>query len=122
LHGNRPVFKFAIETEQQETLERVARSLAHRAIFTYAAPVFHSAGSLFRHGTHGTIVENSTFPDVLSLKGHEAWYYNEPGALGIANPTPERIVGKALGQRLDDLSKSGQRLNAFLYQPWSSEP
>jgi len=30
----------------------------------------------------GMIVENSTFPSAMALKGHEAWYYWSPGSSG----------------------------------------
>lgn len=57
----------------------------------YASAVFHTNASLFAHMKQGTIVQNSTFPSALKLKGHDAWYYWSPGAVGAANPNPENI-------------------------------
>jgi hypothetical protein len=52
------------------------------------------------HTKHRTIVANSTFPSVLSLSGHDAWYYHEAGARGAANPRPESIEEPDLLSRL----------------------
>jgi hypothetical protein len=43
----RPFFRFSIESDQQQTLEYAAKRLEHRALFTYAAPVFYKSGELF---------------------------------------------------------------------------
>ena len=54
-------------------------------------PAFHTYSSLFTHTEEGTIVKNSTFPPVTVLAGHDCWYYQKPGAEGVANPNPEDI-------------------------------
>jgi hypothetical protein len=74
LGAARPFFRFQIDSDQQKTLEAAAERLQGRALFTYAAPVFSRSQELFRHMTLGSVVEHSTFPDVLSLAGHHAWY------------------------------------------------
>jgi hypothetical protein len=56
--------------------------------------------------TQGTIVQHSTFPDVLGLVGHGAWYYNEPGSHGAANPDSERLQFPALDERIASLIES----------------
>jgi hypothetical protein len=88
-----PLWAFSTTMHQQELLERLATRAGRRAHVTYAAPAFHTRGELYKHTRLRTLVQNSTFPSALALKGHESWYYKEPGATGIANPNPERIGG-----------------------------
>jgi hypothetical protein len=68
--------------------------------------------------TFGTVIQNTTFPDVVSLAGHHAWYYNHPGAVGVVNqgfePVElpsleagiERLVREHLDQTEETLSPS----------------
>jgi hypothetical protein len=103
LGSTRPYYKFPIETDQQQALEAAAAKLQGRALFTYAAPVFGRSQELFKHMTLGSIVQNSTFPDVLSLKNHKAWYYNQPGAVGVVNPDFELLQVESLESRIEGL-------------------
>jgi len=103
LGSKRPFYRFEIDEEQQGVLEATARILSDRALFIYAAPVFGTTQALFSHMTDGTIVEQSTFPNVLTLATHKAWYYNEPGAAGVPNPDYERVELPTLSERLDRL-------------------
>ena len=114
----RPFFRFLIESDQQLTLEAAADSLTGKALFTYAAPVFARSQDLFRHVINGTVIQNTTFPDVVSLAKHHAWYYNRPGAVGILNQgfepfelpslesSIERLVREHLDQTEETLSPS----------------
>src|SRR5437588_1475406 len=58
--------------------------------------------------TVGSIVQNSTFPDVLSLKDHKAWYYSEPGTVGLVNPDFERLELPSLDIRVDELVRENR--------------
>lgn len=80
------LWKFNVTAHQQVALERVKSKLNNRALIFYAAPAFHKQSVLYAHTINKTIVENSTFPDVSTLTGHSAWYYQIPGATGVANP------------------------------------
>jgi len=93
-------WRFDINPDQQQALEFVAEKLGKRALVVYAAPAFHDHRSLFRHTRVGTLVENSTFPSVASLKGHSAWNYSRPGASGVANADPEQIEEPILLDRI----------------------
>jgi hypothetical protein len=86
-----PLWAFKITDHQQKLLEVLATTTQGTAHVAYASAVFHTNAALFAHMKQGTIVENSTFPSVTSLKGHDAWYYWSPGAAGAANPDPESI-------------------------------
>ena len=68
-----------------KTLSDRTRGRAHVA---YAGAAFHTNLALFTHTRCRTIVQNSTFPPVDVLAGHDAWYYQVPGAQGAANPDP----------------------------------
>jgi hypothetical protein len=103
LGTRRPYFRFSLSTDQQKTLEAAARRASGKALFIYAAPVFGKSRELFLNMGAGTLVQNSTFPDVLSLKGHGAWYYNEPGAHGVPNPDFEAVRLPTFEQQLTRL-------------------
>lgn len=109
----KPYFRFAIESDQQRVLEAAARRLRKRALFVYAAPVFSKSQELFAHTVKGTIVERSTFPDVLSLAGHRAWFYNEPGASGVVNQGFEALRLPEMHQQISSLvEQQGDRNEA----------
>jgi hypothetical protein len=99
----RRFFRFSIESDQQKTLEPVAKRVHHRALFTYAAPVFSRSSDLFRNMMLGSIVANSTFPDVSSLAAQHAWYYNQPGAVGVVNRSFEAMRMLPLEERIEAL-------------------
>lgn len=99
-----PFWCFWIEDEQQRVLEQLASRLQNRALVVYAAAAFHRYDDLYRHTRKGTIAEHSTFPSAECLRGHEAWYYDEPGAVGVANPEPTFIEEPALAVRIAELA------------------
>lgn len=84
-------WKFDITPHQQKALERFANQLNKDALVCYAAPAFHTQASLYGHIVKKTIVQNSSFPPVSKLSGHSAWYYDQGGVVGVANPDFERI-------------------------------
>jgi hypothetical protein len=98
-----PCWRFDLEPNQQEALERVAARVGDRAIVAYAAPVFHRATELYAHTSRGTILTHCTFPRAASLRDHSSWYYREPGATGVANANPERIEDVGLLQLLQSI-------------------
>jgi len=51
----------------------------------------------------GSIIEHSSFPDAVTMHGHDAWWYNEPGAVGFANPDFESFEGPGLLARIERL-------------------
>jgi hypothetical protein len=83
-------WRFSTEADQQAVLEQLSAKFAGRALVAYAAPAFHTAHELFRSFRNSTMVARSTFPSASTLQGHDAWYYNAPGAVGVAHsdPTP----------------------------------
>ena len=93
-------WRFAIDKQQHAALGAVAAKLRARALVVYACAAFHEHSQLFAHTCRGTIAANSTFPSVLSLSGHDAWYYNKPGATGVANPDPTAIEEPSLDARI----------------------
>lgn len=108
------LWKFNITPHQQLALEKVKAKLSKRALICYAAPVFHKQSVLYAHTINKSIVENSTFPDVSSLSGHSAWYYQLPGATGVANPEYRNIKQQSFVETLEAFvaeseEKPGQR-------------
>jgi hypothetical protein len=103
-----PLWSFRVTGHQQRRLEVLADRLKGRAHVAYAAAVFHTYHDLFTHTKQRTIVQNSTFPSVEKLAGHDAWYYQTPGAQGAANPKPESIEEPPLLARLRDLARAGE--------------
>jgi hypothetical protein len=84
----------------------MSETLEARAHVAYASPAFHTYTDLFRHTQRHTMVQNSSFPSVETLEGHDAWYYQTPGAQGAANPNPESIEEPSLLERIADFSRA----------------
>lgn len=105
----RPFFKFLTEPEQQLCLDAAANRLADRALFVYAAPLFGTSRELFGHMTAGTVVEQSTFPSTALLSGHGAWYYSQPGAIGVRNPDFTNAELPSLYARIAELRERRSR-------------
>jgi hypothetical protein len=99
-----PLWGFRVDHKQQRLLTELALRLGSRAHIAYAAPAFHTNADLFRHTRFRTIVPNSTFPPSNALINHDAWYYNQPGASGVANPEPSRIENAPLLERVRELT------------------
>ena len=97
---NAPLWAFRVTEHQQRLLEILAEKTKGRAHVAYAAAAFHTNLALFSHTKRRTVVENSTFPSAAVLAGHEAWYYQVPGAQGAANPNPESVEEPPLLVRL----------------------
>ncbi len=109
IHGmSGPLWSFRVTQHQQKLLEVLAQKTGRRAHVAYAAAAFHTKSDLFGHTTGRTIVQNSTFPSVRVLSGHDAWYYWMAGATGAANPKPENIEEPALLDRVLDLAREGE--------------
>ena len=104
-----PIWSFRVTEHQQKLLEILATTTLGMAHVAYASAVFHTNAALFAHMKQGTIVENSTFPSAMALKGHDAWYYWCPGATGAANPDPENIEEVPLVNRIRTLAREGRR-------------
>lgn len=105
---------FDVNADQQEALEKVAARLGGRAAVVYASPTFHTFSQLYAHTKLGTVIDNSTFPDVSFLTGHSRWYYDVPGGTGMANPNPEFHDGPSLEQIIERLhaNREGESDNA----------
>jgi hypothetical protein len=107
-----PLWSFRVTEHQQRRLEVLSDRLQGRAHVAYAAAAFHTYADLFTHTKRRTIVENSTFPSVEKMMGHEAWYYRMPGAQGAANPKPESIEEPSLLARVRDLARVSEPYDA----------
>jgi hypothetical protein len=114
-----PYWKFQIGEIQQKSLDAVARKLDKRALVVYAAPAFHEYKDLWKYTQNGWLPRKSTFPSVSNLNGHKAWFYNAPGATGVANPTPRPIEEPSLEERLQSLLEQVP-ISGFPVEGWSS--
>lgn len=103
-------WKFEITVHQQIALEKLSQKLSTKALVTYASPAFHKQKDLYTHTADKSIVENSTFPEVIRLSGHLNWYYDRPGAAGVANPNYEYIETPDLNTRIIDLVEKKEEL------------
>jgi hypothetical protein len=103
-----PLWAFRVTPHQQRLLEVLANKTTGRAHVAYASAAFHTNSALFTHTKYRTIVENSTFPPVEVLAGHEAWYYQNPGAQGVANPNPESVERQPLLERVRILARESE--------------
>lgn len=98
-----PFWRFDLTPHQQGALQRLEKAVGGSAAVVYAAPLFHRSEDLYRHTERGTIIQHSTFPTPLTLKGHEAWNFSVP-EWGVANEDPEHFESSGLLSRLDALS------------------
>ena len=105
-----PLWAFRVTDHQQRLLEVLAEKTQGKAHVAYASAVFHTNSDLFSHTKRRTIVQNSTFPSVDLLSGHEAWYYRQPGAQGAANPNPEGLEQPPLLERVRTLAREAGAL------------
>lgn len=103
-----PMWAFRVSERQQRLLEVLAKQTGRRAHVAYASAAFHTNSALFTHTKYRTLVENSTFPSIRALAGHEAWYYREPGANGAVDPNPESIEEVPLLPRIRALAAEAE--------------
>jgi hypothetical protein len=103
-----PLWAFRVTDHQQRLLQVLSDRTRGRAHVAYASAAFHTNSALFTHTKRRTIVQNSTFPSVDILAGHEAWYYREPGAKGAANPDPESLEEAPLLERIRALARESE--------------
>lgn len=103
-HGltNGPYWKFSIDADQQAVLERLSMKAGSKALIVYAAAAFHEKRHLYLHTRRGTVPHNSTFPPARLLAGHRHWYYQKPGAVGVASSTPTEIFEKPIFEQIQN--------------------
>jgi hypothetical protein len=101
-------WKFGITPHQQVALERMEKTLNGKAIVCYAAPAFHTQAALYEHTKNQSIVPSSSFPPVSALTGHGAWYYDNGGLSGVANPDFVRMEFESLQARIGSLIERNQ--------------
>lgn len=89
-------FKFSIDENQQAVLGRLAARTASKALIVYASAAFHTLNDLYRYTRMGAVPQYSTFPPARVLAGHKSWYYQKPGAEGVAASSPVLITEKPL--------------------------
>ena len=95
-----PFWRISLDAGQQATLEALSQAASGRALVCYATAAFDRLSQLYAHSSHGTIVANSSFPQASWLSGHDAWNYDQPGAVGVANATPQQIEGPGLEEQI----------------------
>lgn len=86
-----PCYRFWTVRHQQRVLEILAHKVRHRALITYACPVFCTLDELFDHIEKGTLIYYSSFPRVEKLRSHHAWIFDCAGAKGLACSDPTWI-------------------------------
>jgi hypothetical protein len=104
---------FRVKRKQQRALDVLAKTTAGRALVAYAAPVFHTRERLFQHTLGRSMVKHSTFPPALRLSGHQSWYYQRAGAIGVANPRIEWVEELSLEDRIRQFASSAGTLEAL---------
>jgi hypothetical protein len=104
---NAPHWRISLDPSQQQTLEALSSATSGKALVCYATAAFDRLSQLYSHTIQGTIVANSSFPQASVLSGHDAWNYDSPGAIGVANASPERIEGPSLDAQIDALVREG---------------
>lgn len=101
-------WKFEITPHQQIALEQMEKTLNGKSIVCYAAPAFHTQAALYEHTKNQSIVPSSSFPPASALAGHGAWYYDNGGLSGVANPDFVRMEFEPLQTRIVSLMERTQ--------------
>ncbi len=101
-------WKFEITPHQQVALEQMEKTLNGKAIVCYAAPAFHTQAALYEHTKNQSVVPSSSFPPASALTGHGAWYYDNGGLWGVANPDFVRKEFEPLQTRIINLMERTQ--------------
>lgn len=101
-------WKFEITPHQQVALEQLEKTLNGKSIVCYAAPAFHTQAALYEHTRNQSIVPSSSFPPASALTGHGAWYYDNGGLSGVANPDFVRTEFEPLQTRIVSLIERAQ--------------
>ena len=109
------IWAFEVDPDQQQLLDVLENKCTQDALVSYAAPVFHEVRDLYRHTTGMSIISNSTFPPVSRLSGHSRWYYQQPGAIGVANPDPNKFDEPSLQERIEKGIASSTKESSFSY-------
>jgi hypothetical protein len=84
------------------------KTLNGKAIVCYAAPAFHTQAALYEHTKNQSVVPSSSFPPASALTGHGAWYYDNGGLWGVANPDFVRKEFEPLQTRIINLMERTQ--------------
>lgn len=101
-------WKFEITPHQQVALEQMEKTLNGKSIVCYAAPAFHTQAALYEHTKNQSIVPSSSFPPASALTRHGAWYYDNGGLSGVANPDFVRMEFEPLQTRIVSLMERTQ--------------
>lgn len=101
-------YRISLKKHQQEALEVISNRLGHRALVSYASPVFYTYSDLFHHISSNTLANSSNFVRADRLQGHKQWVYNVPGTQGIALSEPKPIEDANFSEQLSSLALETQ--------------
>jgi hypothetical protein len=97
-----PYYRYAINQNQQKTLEKLHINTKGRAAVLYAAPAFWTNQSLFDFAGRKAIIDNSNVASADRLINHKCYTYIAPGNIGKAHSKTENIESP----RLEEIYKN----------------
>ncbi len=107
-------FKFKTSSVQQSMLEKLDVQLNGNALVVYAAPVFSTLRELYKFTANKSMIENTIFPTIKDLKGHQAWVYDSINR-GVGCSEPEEKSTENILNRINDFIKDRERTsNRFI--------
>ena len=101
-----PCLSFDIYKKQQLILEKVAKTLNHKALVIYASASFTTFNEYWQFLDEKKLVENCSYVKVEKMINHKKWNYDSPGTNGVATSKLEWI---SEGSLYDLLAKAHEQ-------------
>lgn len=84
------------------------------ALVVYAAPVFSTFRELYKFTANKSMIDNTIFPTIKDLKGHQAWVYDSINR-GVGCSEPEEKGTENIINRINDFINDRERTsNGFI--------
>lgn len=98
-----PYYRVNIDSEQQNTLEKLAVKIGIYAYIGYACPAFHKRTDLFSYQISSSLTVKSSFVGIPRLHRHDHWAYYQPGTIGKALSEPEYVEDRPFQDEINNL-------------------
>ena len=98
-YWDHPYFRYDIDPNQQDCLEKLETVAGNGALVTYACAAFYTSQELWDHTTRTTLIQSSNFVRPADLAGHDRYSFDVPGSTGLATSEPEIVEGQGFPER-----------------------
>lgn len=106
LHWNEPYYRYSIDKEQCDLLNKIEKSFGNQALVLYASPAICSLDELVSAKQNKEIIEKSNFQKPSGLGNHRKNTYTQAGSHSIACSEPEELKNFNLLSELESLDSN----------------